>query len=359
MQSEPARPPREDGPLLTDFSDTLRLVAMAGVVTVHCYLPIEPREADAWYNQAGRFADALFLTVSAYLWELQRGSSRPSRYLARRLSSLYLPYLFWVSATAVFVVGWFVISPNLEATPLGVVRFVFTSTAFWFIPQLLLSLWFAALVWRHTNPGLSGLVLVGITVMYGINVAVDGVPIRHTEAPLGFVGFAWFGFMLHRHERCIRDGLVRVPVPAWVAAVVLAYLAAGFETTQLGREDTLRLTTTVYGLTVTAALLAAGYRLGRKASPRFRGFAYGVYLTHTFLALVIITGLGFLFREPLSASGAPPTIVVMAARIGLFVVVWGASWQLVKQFRRLGAGRLVGEPRRGSQRPPASVAPRA
>jgi fucose 4-O-acetylase-like acetyltransferase len=331
---------------LAAFSDRLRLIAMVGVVAVHCGLPVAAQDSDIWYSQLGKFVDGLFLFVSGYLWQFRGGSTRPMHYLQDRANSLALPYFAWAAVTACIVGGWFALSDKEAVTPLPVLEFVFGATALWFIPQLLLALAVVSWLWRTVGVAATGCLLAVVTLGYGVNLHAGWADIQHSEAPLGFAVFVWLGFVAHDYEDRVRAALQRVPIAVWVLALGVTYLAAGTEALDLQTADSLRVCNIAFTVVAVGAVLALCYR--RRVSYRepqaVRGRVYGVYLVHTCVVLPVTLALAAMFSDAWQADPDLAWYLNVGVRLTMLAVVWPVTWLTVGVFQRRGWGRLVGAP---------------
>lgn len=329
---------------LLDFSDRLRVLAMVGVVSVHCNLPWALDPDDLAYNQAGKFVNGLFILVSAYLWQHRGGSSRPAGYLMDRLRSLVTPYAFWAGVTLALVTAWLALSPTRTFALTEAVSYVAFHTALWFIPQLLLALFVSSVLYQRLGVAWSAVPLAAVAVFYAVNVYTGWWDINHTQAPLGFAIFAWAGLAIHDHEPLIRSRLQKVPTPAWGVLVAATFAAGVVEAIALESDDSLRPTNLLYTVVCIGAFLAAGYGKRWRWREFPRGATYGVYLIHTVVMLAFTLSAAALMDDAWQASHNPPWWLNIPARMMLLAVVWFASSGVVRAMNAVGLGRLAGAP---------------
>ncbi len=274
-----------------------------------------------------KFGTIAFFLMSGFLAGRGLETSQPLRYLGRRIQRIFFPWTFWVAA---MVAG-------LLATDLAHHRFTFganqpffqdlghwlfytlTSTAFWFVPNLLISM-AILLVFRrwHENLGF-GAVLLALSLFYAVNIYMSWLPSAHTEALLGFVFYLWLGVFAARKQRIFDGWLAHISFFQLSFAVLvtglLAYGEAQFlhHRHVLDATNSLRLSNQIFSL-CTVLLI---YKFPTATWPRFvnvRKDTFGIYLSHSLV-------LSCLWRV-LKVHIFVPTVHRFAAnRLGC-VVLW-------------------------------------
>jgi fucose 4-O-acetylase-like acetyltransferase len=346
-------------PRLVDFSDAWRIIAMVGIVLVHSRAHGGSwSAADHVVNQIGRFATPMFFMVSGYLWAYGGGASRPGNYLGRRLESLLVPYLFWFAVTFVGMRGVDYIAAGQVGDVWGDLYEVLFMSLFWFIPQLLLTLYVVGVAYRRFGATVVGLGALVITLLYAVNFYVGAVHVMHSEAPLAFALAAWLGMVLYDREDEVQSWLDRIPMGALLAAVVVTFAIALADALNLGIGDTMRGANQVYSLAVIAALLKYSY--GRRWVYRERtvGRTYGIYLMHL---LVLVVGFKFLevgFSLNVMSDFHPNWWQSVISRIAVTAFAWFGSEAAIRALHKARLGRLAGAPPIKRRRSPVPVGQR-
>ena len=343
------------------FVDNVRFWSMFAVVAIHAaqvFVEIGHRRPGliGVLETPFKFATIAFFLMSGFLAGRGLETSHPWVYLKRRMQRIFLPWLFWIS---MMILGLLAtdfahhrasLALNSQFLALVEKRAVYClfGTAFWFVPNLLLSL-AILLVFRRVHKDLRfGAVLLSLSLLYALNIYTAWFPSRHTEALLGFVFYLWLGTYASQHQAALERWMAKVSfVMLFGVALLTGLLAYGeaLHLARLGVEDplnSLRFTNQLFS--VAAVLFLFKFRVA--TWPRFvsvRDNTFGVYLVHP-LALLLVWPV--LKSHPLAAK----VNHLAAGRVGgvllwvaVTLVAYGLSLATTKLLARVAALRwLVG-----------------
>ncbi len=332
---------------------------MAAVVALHCIetmpsaLPgVTPPGLVRVLSGFVKFGTIDFFLVSGFLLgdAFERGN--PFAFMGRRLQKIGVPWLTWFLFTAVyFTIGKLLrhkldlslSTDSLTQIPLLVEGYL-TGTAFWFVPNLLLSIFVLLLVRRHFRRAWLGCALFLITLFYAVNIYRGWVPSSHTVALGGYMFFLWLGALGARNYGWLVEKLARVSLWMVVLFVLLAALLATGEANILAHRgapdplNTLRLSNQLYSLATIVLIL----KIQRVMSPAFinvRKEIFGVYLSHS----LVLAGLLFLPRRISESLPSYPahfgawSFLATAAGVSLLVFVLSiALTQTLSRYALLG-----------------------
>lgn len=341
-----------------DFASNVRFLAMAAVVFVHCIIPsfriagIRPAATlERATHQPLCFDVIGFFLVSGFLMEGSLKRRSPAEYFKRRIRRIVIPWLFWVSIFFAVLLAGDLLHGRLElawregASWIGH-QFLFClfSTAYWFVPNLLIALCILLACRRFLFDLRLGCVLLTLSLFYGVNIHAHWVPFQnHSEALLGFVFYLWLGAFAARNFAAIQTWIMRIPTIALLGLAALAGCAAFAESSvlcdagNLYPMNTLRICNQAYAV----LLVLAVFKLSGSAwlqVLKVRATTFGIYLIHPVMAMVVMSLIKRTVGE--SLTGEPAVLVATIAvclSLGGFIVVYGSSFFL--------ACWLLGHPR--------------
>ncbi len=250
---------------------------------------------------------------------------------------------------------------SLQAVPVllhEAVQTLFTS-AFWFVPNLLLALSILLLFRRWLRDMRFGAVLLAFNLFYVVNIYARWLPSGHSQAFLGFVFHLWLGAYVSVHFSRLNRWIATVPTSLLSGLTLLAGLLAFGEARLLAHlhshdpMNTLRLTNQIFSVAVVLLLL----KLPRLTSPSFvhvRRHTFGLYLSHTIiLRFVLIVAV----RE-IRPSWRSSFLFSHLGLVGLWVVAtaitYSISLLLVKAIDTIPSLQwTIGSESRRPQRAPA------
>jgi hypothetical protein len=211
--------------------------------------------------------------------------------LKRRVDRIFLPWSLWIGIFAVKIMivdryhGADLRSANgIFVAAVKSLDYLLTSTMFWFVPQLLLSLAVLILLRRHLDNLWTGASFLTVSLAWGCNIYLRWLPTSHMTAYFGYTFYLWLGYYFSKHMEGLNSWLRRIPnwlVPAFALATLLASLYEGLLIQHFvlfgDSLNTLRLTNQLYSISVILLL----YRVASPMWPDFvnvRSDTFGLYL---------------------------------------------------------------------------------
>ena len=135
-----------------------------------------------------KFGTIGFFLISGFLLEKNLRTRSSLDLMRRRLSKVFLPWIFWFIFTCAalslsdfvhhrraFLAG----SPLVDALWKTVV-YTFTRSAFWFVPNLLLSLMVLLIFRRYLQSIWFGALLLAASLFYSLNIYTQWIDAHHT-----------------------------------------------------------------------------------------------------------------------------------------------------------------------------------
>lgn len=335
------------------FVDNVRFWSMFAVVAIH---------STGVFNTIGvrsplliqasltpvKFGTIAFFLISGFLLGERIESCKPIEYLGRRLRRIFLPWMFWVSLMTAFLLAADALHHRIavrfamEEVPIvwGKLFSCIATTAFWFVPNLLLSLCILLLLRRYLRDVRLGVVLFGINLFYVVNIYMRWLPSLHTEALFGFVFYLWLGAYASWNFGVLIRWLARVRMNALVGLAVSTGLLAFGEARildHLGSPDpnnTLRLSNQIFSIAVVLLIL----KLRHATWPRFvdvRNHTFGIYLSHSMI-LAIMLGV---LRRSLALITPGHLLNSSLEGLALWVVTTAVTYSISLSVTKVIAGR--------------------
>lgn len=334
------------------FVSNVRFLSMAGVVFFHCIVTsfsiagLKPSGLLVFgMYQPASFDVIGFFLISGFLMAEGLSRWRPEKYLKRRFKRIFAPWVVWYCLYFAILLagdamhGGFKHLWSREAALLVLHAFresVFSS-AYWFVPNLLIALCVLLACRSFLFDRRLGALFLAMSLFYGLNIYAHWIPIQdHTEALAGFVFYLWLGAWAARNFAAIQAWTARVSVPAFVTVAALAGLAAFVESTVLFAAGSprpmniLRISNQVYSIILVLAI----FKLRKPVWPRtvnVRATTFGIYLTHTIVLWILACAVRRLIGKAASGqtSGWAPAIAVCLT-LGVFAVTYCSSLFLTK-----------------------------
>ena len=310
------------------FVDNVRFLSMLAIVCVHGMAVLGPDDGGLGRQVLQlplKFGTIGFFLISGFLLGEGLQIYRPAEYLRRRVRKVFLPWLVWLSLLSVYqiILDMARHRVHLTLTNVGLVflqqcEACLLSTAFWFVPNLLLALTVLLMFRPYLYDLRLGAGLFLVHLFYVVNLYTMRIPSSHTEALLGFVFDLWLGSYASRHMAELWHWIesVRVSVLAWgLAAALLLGLVEARILTHLHSPDplnTLRLSNQMFSIVVVLLIL----KIRRGVWPTFvnvRRETYGIYLAHGMLLAMGINLLNEVRRTYF------PSTQIEAGLSGIFI----------------------------------------
>jgi hypothetical protein len=264
-------------------------------------------------TQFGKFGTIGFFLLAGFLIGEKFTDYTPGQYLKRRLNSTFLPWILW---TTIFLLSFLiddfiritrfnhgVIPPEFPTKLADQFKFVYLFSSFWFIPNFLICITILLLFKKYLYNKWLGIVLLGFTLLYAVNIYTETIQPRHSTAIFGFVFFLWLGAQLNRHLDALMKWVSGTSYAMWIAlCIVTLALGMGVANILKGMNsvdpfNTLRITNILYSLAVFFLLLRIrNFNFVKFLKPRET--TYGIYL----LQSIIVYSLLPVMFKPLKYS---------------------------------------------------------
>jgi membrane-bound acyltransferase YfiQ involved in biofilm formation len=349
------------------FVNNVRFLSMAGVVACHCIGAsrlIPGISSSGWLLsgmlQPFKFGTIDFFLISGFLMNegLTRGG--PLEYLRRRLKRVLTPWLFWFSLFYVMLLTKYVMKGELRLHSLrgnflyllDRLHICLFSSAYWFVPNLLLALCVLLLCRRLLRDLRFGCLLLALSLFYSLNIYAQWISVStHTEALLGFVFYLWLGAWGARNMNAVASLVARISMPALIALAVITGMAAMCESNVLAAlgfadtMDTLRISNQAYSVAIVLVII----KLRRAIWPRtwdVRASTFGIYLTHSIiLSLLLKTPELNVLRSLAGQTWGARAGMAICLSLGGFAATYGCSLFLTRWLlSRQGLCWMVGSP---------------
>lgn len=277
------------------------MVAIIAVHTISRYPDVTQLHSSPslllYLVQPFKFGTIAFFLVAGFLFGERIDTWSPLGYFKRRLQNVFIPWLFWFSLYCLLALCLDAMLKQFGGAIIPQVfvrcRILLLDSAFWFVPNLLFALALLLLFRKFLTDIRMGVAFSLFSLFYSVNIYGHWMPVRHTQAVLGFVFYLWLGAWAAWHSSALDKLLARIPASAMLGLIVLTLTLAMAESKLLytiGSIDpanTLRISNQVYSVVVVLAIM----KVKRSLWPRFmdvRKHTFGLYLTHTIcLALMV------------------------------------------------------------------------
>jgi membrane-bound acyltransferase YfiQ involved in biofilm formation len=349
-------------------ADNLRFACVLAIITVHAsnLLAVsDPKDTKARLFQLAavslvKFGTIGFFLISGFLLEKNLQTQSSLSLMRKRIRKVLLPWTFWFLVTCLALSATDLFHHKrafLKGTPLVVSIWktsfhTFTSTAFWFVPNLLLSLTFLLVFRRYLHSLLFGAMLLATSLFYSVNIYTQWIEVPHTRALFGFIFYLWLGHYagvsIQRFSNLLRSipsGLL------WLGTSIaaLAQVGEGWLLLRLHSVDplnTLKVTTQVFSVLVFLCF----FKHQRSIWPKFIDVSrttFGMYLSH----VLILSGFNSALWTLLISPVAHPLLGSLAGRVTLWLAVTaltsGASLMLSRGISNSQTlSWIVGSPKR-------------
>jgi hypothetical protein len=327
------------------FVDNIRFISMAAVVAMHSTLGFGSligvdSNLSVALIQPFKFGTIGFFLISGFLMGDGLTRRSPTEYMKRRLNTVFAPWSVWFTLFfGLLLINGTLNSWSLSHTPHALLRLAgarflqaLFGSAFWFVPNLLLSVGILLLCRRFLFDLRLGWAFLACSSFYSLNLYYGWLPMKsHTEALLGFVFYLWLGAWAARNFSHVETAVNRISSPCMIAAVIVTGIMAAkesfllFENGSQDSLDTLRISNQLYSVAVVILV----FKLHRSIAPlniHVRATTFGVYLTHAIILACLLGGskrIGLFHRiARRDWSGAASIAVILIAS---FLITYSLS----------------------------------
>ena len=289
---------------------------MLSVVAFHCsqavldILKVGSPGFVMYFDDCLKFGTVAFFLVSGFLLGSRFDSVSRFEFMGKRLRRVFLPWCLWFSIQVVYDIFGRTLNHGAHfGFDLDTLLFVgrmaesaaFT-TAFWFVPNLLLATFTLLLFRRFLRSPWFGFCLLAVTAFYTFNIYGQWLPTGHTVALFGYVFYLWLGAYLAQTNPWLTRFVSRLSMRFLILLALGSCIAALAETALLAHwaaaavNNSLRFTNQIFSIAVVLLLM----KLPGKATPAFvdvRRNMFGVYLSHILVVSILQTAAFRLFSH--------------------------------------------------------------
>ncbi|MEJ2882485.1 acyltransferase [Pedobacter sp. GR22-6] len=346
-----------------DFVDTIRCIAMIGIVFEHSttlgwfkYTLFSEQLLQASVMEFFKFATISFFLISGFLINHKFAEYTPYQYLKNRFKSTIGPWALWLNIFILINIAGLLVKEFKGAeTPLSNGNFgaylsdlyftVITATSFWFILNFLICIAILLLFKKYLFHVFFGCILALSSVFYSVNIYYGWVAVGHTTALFGFVFYLWLGAFMNKHYAVIDQFIKRTKMIWFVIAATLAFMIANLEIIHLknmdmeGAYNTLTISNIIYSLCFFALLLKIGPIdfINKKFEPRKT--TYGIYLIHHIVLTYLISELFRPLHIPLDSLTVYEAVAYSILR---FMIAYLITMLIVKGILRTSFKWTIG-----------------
>jgi hypothetical protein len=352
--SIPKRKPGQDTPPADTLSkyyagrmDILRFVAICSIVWGHslCSWADKTKYQEDYRilalvaNQLGRLGTINFFLISGYFLSKKISGFSIVDYLKYRLPTIIIPwFIFLMVLVVIQVLNVYSFQQIQTGHALEILKytlrllngFIFHA-AYWYIPVSILSALVLIVCKKYINKAAFGLVLLGLTLFYSINLYYNWVSALHTKAFLGYVFFLWLGAQLYQHKEKFELILSKIPWKVLIPAFLLAFTLACFEAEILSTEhskdsfSSIRISNLIVCLLFFLAVLKSNrLTMLRHLNPRQNVF--GIYLVHCIIIVEAMPVANAFIKQHNLVSNLP---VLFLTQTAFFVIIMVITFAMV------------------------------
>lgn len=331
-----------------DFIDTMRFIAMIGIVMEHSS-PFLGLKLTNFHDQVIqtvslqfiKFGTIVFFILAGFLIGDKFNQYTTKEYLGRRLNTTFRPWLFWVTIFITlfyidqgvrYIKGYDALGfTDPLAFILDKIHFIIVYTSFWFIINFMICITILLLFRKYMYNLLFGAILGLLSLFYSINLYYDWIPTSHTTALVGFVFYLWLGVQLHKYFDNFNKWIKQ---RSFVFLLLLLLVTFGFsclETLnlmQLGSGDSmnsLRITNILYSFASFLFLYRfCGFKAIEKLNPR--SMTFGIHLVHHILIIIFLP----MILRPLKIEYIQQTAwSLVLLQFLIFLLIYASTYTLV------------------------------
>lgn len=331
-----------------DFIDTMRFIAMIGIVMEHSspflelkLVNFEDQLIQTIALQFIKFGTIVFFILAGFLIGDKFNQYTTKEYLGRRLKTTLKPWIFWVS---IFIILFYIdqgvryvkhFSAPGFVDPLAYLadrfHFILVYTSFWFIINFMICITILLLFRKYMYKLWLGLGLGVLSLFYSVNLYYEWIPTGHTTALVGFVFYLWLGVILHKYFGSFQLWISKRSFASLTFWVVLTFILSCLETLnliKLGYNDslnTLRITNIIYSFACFLFLYRfCDFKAIEKLNPR--SMTFGIHLVHHILIIIFLP----MILKPLKIIYVnQSTWTLFAMQFLIFILIYSTTFVVV------------------------------
>jgi len=291
------------------FVNLVRFIATIGIVFLHSGIPLAGNDYNVvihkvnhieYYlllRQLFKFATICYFMIAGFLLADKVTEANPFHYYKRRLNILVKPYVF---SFAIFIILLLIRDYALTDADfkwydiLKSMKFSLLYTAYWYVPNYLLSLLIIVGFARYIQSPYFGALLFVLTLFYTwYDVYSSHHTASHTTALFGFVFYMWLGVYIKKNN--VVQKIKKLNFLYLVIVVLFTFLASNFESYYLFHYthirdslNTLRISNQLYSVAVFVLLIGYCDKPLKFGIFNPRNETYGIYLYHSFFTFFVL-----------------------------------------------------------------------
>lgn len=343
-----------------DFIDTIRCIAMMGIVMEHCtyngtYIfngfPLK-HIIYIGLIQFSKFGTISFFLLAGFLLGSKFTTYSSWEYFKRRLSTVFIPWIIWslIFLCAILIQNYIALHRSgdfhFKKLLIEKIEMIYLFTNYWFIINFMFCIAILLCFKKYLYEWWLGGVFLILSLIYSANVYFEWFITSHTIAIFGFIFYLWLGAMLNKHWDKIECIIQNTPIYIFAGLFMLAFCMAIFDIMHLievKSEDpynTLRLSNIIYSIaTIFFLFKVKEFNFIKYLKPRATTF--GVYLIHYIL---VINLLPEVFRPfhliPIQEMSIFNMLLFIIIR---FVIVYGTTMLLIFFISRTKMKWVIGQ----------------
>lgn len=343
-----------------DFVDTIRCIAMIGIVMEHCVYNGTyifdgfPPKHILYMSliQFPKFGTIAFFILAGFLLGDKFTNYSSWQYFKRRLNTVFLPWLIWSMVFLVAILiqqyialnktGDFHIWDQLKSK----VELIYLYTNYWFMINFLFCIGILLCLKKYLYSFWLGAVFLILSLIYSANIYFTWFLPSHTIAIFGFIFYLWLGAMLNRYWEKVNVFTSKVPNVIFFSFFVISFFIAVFEIKYLvtiksvDPYNTLRISNIIYSLICIFVLFKVReFTFVKHLKPSETTF--GVYLIHYILVANLLPEIFRPFHlAPIQNMSVAAMILFVLFRL---IIVYGTTMAIIFAINKTKFRWLIGK----------------
>ncbi|WP_414692260.1 acyltransferase family protein [Pedobacter sp. CFBP9032] len=325
-----------------DFIDTIRCIAMIGIVMEHCTYNETYTSTSFTLKyivyigliQFSKFGTISFFLLAGFLLGSKFTTYSSWEYFKRRLSTVFLPWLIWslIFLCAILIQKFIALNHSgdfhLKKLLIEKIEMIYLFTNYWFIINFMFCIAILLCFKKYLYKWWLGGLLLMLSLIYSANVYFEWFITSHTVAIFGFIFYLWLGAMLNKYWNKIEILIEKIPMHIFVALFLITFCLAVFDIIYLMKlksddpYNTLRLSNIIYSIaTIFFLFKIREFNFVKYLKPRETTF--GVYLIHYIFVSQLLPEVYRPFQFPsLQEMSFFYMLLFIASR---FIIVYGTT----------------------------------
>ncbi len=279
-----------------------------------------------------RFGTLHFFIVAGFLIGKTLKDGSAVSYFRRRLTTIAYPFLIAFGLYYLKSIGFNIakgkFSSLVDLSSFAIDKFVISllDTPYWFIPTYFFSLAILLVCRPYLTRAWFGWLLVGVNLLYAVNVYTGWLAARHNYALFGFVFYLWLGYIIGTTDAVLKSKSL-LSTKALAGLTIILFCCALFEIYVLfdaragDPVNSLRLSNQLFAIALFFLLTRVNY-LHKLPFLHPRTESFGIYLYHMFFVILLGRAIDLVpqmrvFAYQADYSGL--TLVILSLARGLLI----------------------------------------